>query len=29
MYWQFQSKEIFVNKHKFIWPTTKLPKTKT
>jgi hypothetical protein len=28
MYWQFQNKEVLVNKHKFIWPNIQLPKIK-
>jgi hypothetical protein len=28
MYWQFPNKEVLVNKHKFVWPTIQLPKTK-
>jgi hypothetical protein len=26
MYWQFQNKEVLVNKYKFIRPTIQLPK---
>jgi hypothetical protein len=28
MYWQFQNKEVYWKKHKFIWPIIQSPKTR-